>query len=141
MNVEINWLAVIFATAASMAVGSIWYSRSVFGNIWMRLAKVDQKKAAASGMRPIVITIIVSFATAFVLAHMIYLASSFFHNTFLQDALTTAFWLWVGLTAARFITHDAFEGRPLSLTILNCTHELVTLLIMAGIIGIMGVQA
>lgn len=140
MEVQVNWLAVVFATISTMAVGSIWYSKSIFGNIWIRLARVDEKKAAARGMAPIIITVVVSFATAFVLAHMAYMSNAFFHNTFLQDSLTTAFWLWVGLTAARFVTHDAFEGRPLSLTILNCTHELVTLLIMAGIIGVMGVQ-
>jgi hypothetical protein len=44
--------------------------------------------------------------------------------------------LWAGFTAARFITHDAFEGRPTSLTVLNIGHELVTVLIMALIIGV-----
>ena len=44
--------------------------------------------------------------------------------------------LWAGFTAARFITHDAFEGRPTSLTVLNIAHELVTVLIMALIIGV-----
>ena len=29
----------------------------------------------------------------------------------------TGILLWTGLTAARFITHDAFEGRPSSLTV------------------------
>ena len=48
----------------------------------------------------------------------------------------TAVILWAGFTAARFITHDAFEGRPSSLTVLNIAHELVTVLIMAIIIGV-----
>jgi hypothetical protein len=44
--------------------------------------------------------------------------------------------LWAGFTAARFITHDAFEGRPSSLTVMNIAHELVTLVIMGIIIGV-----
>ena len=44
--------------------------------------------------------------------------------------------LWAGFMAARFITHDAFEGRPSSLTVLNIAHELVTIVIMALIIGV-----
>ena len=63
-------------------------------------------------------------------------AHDFFKNSFLQDALTTAFWLWLGITAARFITHDAFEGRPPKLTILNVSHEFVTFMVMALIIGV-----
>jgi hypothetical protein len=39
--------------------------------------------------------------TAFVLAHVTFVANKFFHNSFLSDALQTAFWLWLGFTAAR----------------------------------------
>mgnify|MGYP001103519770 CR=1 FL=1 len=137
MDVDVNWLAVVLATASSMVVGSIWYAPSVFGNAWMKLAKVDRKKAEARGMTPIWITLAVSFVTAYVLAHVAYIANAFFDNSFLRDSLNTAFWLWLGLTAARFITHDAFEGRPAKLTIMNIGHELVTLLVMALVIGVM----
>lgn len=134
MEVNVNWLAVVLATISSMVVGAIWYARSVFGNTWIKLAKVDMKKAG-NGAIPMLVTFVVSFLTAFVLAHVSFLSYKFFGGSFLQDAVTTAFWLWLGLTAARFITHDAFEGRPPALTVLNCAHELVTLMVMAVIIG------
>lgn len=137
MEVEVNWLAVLLATASTMVVGSIWYTPKVFGNTWMKLAKVDRKKAEANGMKPIVITIVVSFISAYVLAHVAFLSNSFFANSFLQDTLTTGFWLWLGFIAARMITHDAFEGRPAKLTWLNVAHELVTVMVMALIIGLM----
>lgn len=134
MDIQVNWLAVVLATVSSMVVGMIWYARSVFGNIWIKLAKVDMKKNA-SGTAPILVTLVVSFLTAFVLAHMSFLSYKYFGGSFLQDAVTTAFWAWLAFTAARFITHDAFEGRPPALTVLNCAHELVTLMVMAVIIG------
>lgn len=137
MEVDVNWLAVVLATASSMVVGSVWYTPKVFGNLWMQLAKVDKKKAEAGGAKPILITIVVSFITAYVLAHVAYLSNSFFGNSFLQDALSTAFWLWLGMTAARFITHDAFEGRPAKLTAINVAHELVTFMVMGLIIGLL----
>jgi hypothetical protein len=71
------------------------------------------EKIAAKSM---IITIIVSFLTAYVLAHVTFLSHYFFQNSFLSAALSTAFWLWLGFTAARFITHDVFEGRPKLLT-------------------------
>ena len=52
------------------------------------------------------------------------------------SAVLTALILWAGFTAARFITHDAFEGRPWALTGLNIAHELVTVIIMGLIIGV-----
>lgn len=136
MDVQVNWLAVVLATASTMVVGSIWYAKGVFGNLWMKLAKIDEKKMQKAGMWPILITVIVSFITAYILAHVTYLAHAFFNNSFLQDAITTGFWLWLGLIAARIITHDAFEGRPKRLTLLTISHELVTIMAMAGIIGL-----
>src|SRR6185503_20364275 len=107
MDVNVNWLAVVLATASSMVVGTVWYARSVFGNRWMKLAKVDPKRMAGEGAgKAIGVTIVVSFLTAFVLAHVSFLSHEHFNNNFLQDALTTAFWVWLGFTAARFITHD-----------------------------------
>jgi hypothetical protein len=81
--------------------------------------------------------LVVSFITAYVLAHVTYLSNTFFGNSYLQDALTTAFWMWLGFTAARIVTHDAFENRPKQLTLLNISHELVTFLVMGVIIGLL----
>jgi len=76
-----------------------------------------------------------SLVTAYIIAHVTFLANKFFGNSFMSDALQTAFWLWLGLTAARIYVHDTFEGRRKKLTLLNSAHELVTVLVMALIIG------
>jgi hypothetical protein len=138
MDVQVNYLAVVLAMLSSMAVGMIWYARPVFGNPWMKLAKVDPSKPGTPVWQPIAITAVVSLITAYVLAHVAYLSNFFFANSFLQDSISTAFWLWLGLTAARFITHDAFEGRPLKLTAINLGNEFVTIMVMGLIIGLMG---
>ena len=139
MGVEVNYVAVLLAALSSMVVGSIWYARPVFGNLWIKLAKVNMDRKVVSAWLPLVVTAVVSLATAYVLAHVVCLSHRFFGNSFLQDSLSTAFWLWLGFTAARIITHDGFEGRPWKLTVLTVSHELVTLLLMGLIIGLMGV--
>lgn len=139
MDVQINYIAVILATLSSMVVGATWYAQSVFGNSWAKLAKVKIKTETADMLKPMGVTLVVSFVTAFVLAHMIFLANQFFDNSFLQDALMTAFWVWLGFTAARFVTHDVFEGRPEKLTLINIGNEFVTLMVMGLIIGLFGV--
>jgi hypothetical protein len=132
---EINYWAVLLATLSSMVVGSIWYSMKVFGKRWAQLAKVDMDRGG-SAVIPILVTLIVSFLTAWILAGSTYLAWEFYGGGYLLAALGTGVILWAGFTAARFITHDAFEGRPTSLTVLNIAHELVTIVIMAIIIGV-----
>jgi hypothetical protein len=133
---EINYIAVILATLSSMIVGSIWYTPKVFGNYWMRVADVTPSGKASDAVRPIIITVIVSFVTAWVLAGAAYISWDFYGGSFFVNTLVTALILWAGFTAARFITHDAFDGRPTGLTVLNVAHELVTIVIMAVIIGV-----
>jgi hypothetical protein len=138
---EINIWGVLLATLSSMVIGSVWYTPKVFGNYWMRVAKVTPGGEARDAVKPILITLVVSFISAWVLAGSAAISQNFYGGNFLANTLITALILWAGFTAARFITHDAFEGRPAGLTILNCAHELVTLLVMALIIGLFGISA
>ena len=138
---EINIWAVLLATVSSMVVGLIWYARPVFGNWWMRTAKVTEEHMASKSPYPIIATVIVSFITASVLAGAAALAQNFYGGNFLANTLLTALILWGGFTAARIVTHDAFEGRPRALTALTIAHELVTVLVMALIIGLFGISA
>jgi hypothetical protein len=138
MDVQVNMWAVLLAALSSMVVGSLWYMPATFGGAWQRLSKI---KIDRSKMTPGVAAwmygsvFIASLVTAYVLAHVTYLANQFFHGSFLGDALQTAFWLWLGFTAARLYVHDTFEMRRKKLTLLNAAHELVTVLVMALIIG------
>lgn len=143
MEVSVNYLAVFLAAASSMAVGSVWYAQSVFGKVWMKLAKIKMDRTSAASEMVILLggTFVASLVTAYILAHVAFLSHAFFKNaSFLQDAVMTAFWLWLGLTAARIFVHDAFESRPWKLTLLTVSHEFVTLLIMAVIIGLFGTK-
>lgn len=137
---EINIWAVLVATLSTMVVGTIWYTPRVFGNYWMRVAKVDASGDSKDAIRPILITLVVSLISAWVLAGGAAIAQDFYGGNFLLNTMITAVILWAGFTASRFITHDAFEGRPAGLTVLNCAHELVTYLVMALIIGLFGIS-
>ncbi len=138
MDVQVSLLGVVLAMLSAMVVGSVWYSPSVFGKTWMKLTKIDMNKDGGSVWKPISITAVVCLITAYVLAHVAYLSNQFFHDSFLQDSLTTAFWLWLGFSAARLITHDAFEGRRRKLTAINIGNDLVTIMLMGLIIGLVG---
>lgn len=140
MEVQINWLAVLLAGLSSMVVGMVYYAKPIFGDDWQKLVKLDDSKLK-TGMGPAITkSIVASLIMAYVLAHVTYLSSAFFLDTsFLSAALTTAFWLWLGIAAATIVVHDAFEQRPMKLTAMNAGNQLLTLLAMGLIIGLMGV--
>ncbi|MEO5690938.1 MAG: DUF1761 domain-containing protein [Candidatus Saccharimonadales bacterium] len=142
MDVTVNYWAIVLAAVSSMVVGSIWYARSVFGDIWAKLAHVDMnKKQSGAEMAKLFGSVFVaSLVTAYILAHVTFLSNEYFQNDFFQDAVSTAFWLWLGLTAARILTHDLFESRPFKLTLLTFGNEFVTIMVMGVVIGLMGIS-
>lgn len=140
MTVDINWWAVVVAALSSMVVGSLWYMPATFGNAWQRLSGVNIKKmrgdsnpAKMAWMYGTVLA--ASFVTAWVLAYVTSVSRNFLSDSYLSDAVWSSIILWVGFTAARVYVHDTFEGRRKKLTILNAMHELVTVVVMALIIG------
>jgi hypothetical protein len=119
-------------------VGSLWYMPASFGNAWMRLSGVKPDRSKMTGEKAAWMygsVFVASLVTAYVLAHLIFLAHFFFRSSWTTDAVSTAFWAWLGFTAARLYVHDTFEGRRKKLTLLNAAHELVTVVVMALILG------
>lgn len=132
----INYWAVLLATLSSMVVGSIWYSRRVFGTYWLKAVGHTEESMRKGAAFPLIITVVVSFITAWVLAGAADITWRFYAGSFFGNAVLTGIILWAGFTAARMITHDAFDRRPSGLTVLNLAHEFVTIVVMAIIIGV-----
>ena len=141
MNVDVNYLAVFLAALSSMVVGSLWYMPGAFGKAWMKMTGVTMEKnkgvSAGNAVWMYGSVFVASLVTAYIVAHVTFLSNRFFGNSYWEGALSTAVWLWLGLTAARLYVHDTFEGRRKKLTLLNAAHELVTVLVMAVIIGLL----
>lgn len=134
---EVNWIAVALATLSTMIVGSIWYTPKVFGDRWMRLSGIRREDTQSGFVPALLVTLLVTAVTAIVLAGTATIVHEYYGgDNFLLDTVVTALVLWAGFTAARFVTHDAFDRRPAALTVLNVAHELVTIVVMAVIIGV-----
>ena len=138
MDVEVNYLAVFLAAVSSMVVGSIWYAPKVFGNTWAKLAGLSEERLKKGGMMPMVWAFVLSLLTAYVLAHVTFLANHFFQHSFLQDALSMAFWVWLGFVVTRILVHNLFELRPAKLNALALGNEFITIMVMGLVIGVMG---
>lgn len=138
MDIEVNWIAIVLAAASTMIVGSLWYG-PLFGKAWIKLAKV-KPDPNLSGQQAVTLyggAFLASVVTAIVLAIATFVAHKVFGGSYLVVALEVAVLLWLGFTGARVYMHDAFEQRRKKLTLLNVSHELVTVVIMALIIGLL----
>lgn len=137
MDVQVNYVAVVVATVVAMVVGTVWYAPKVFGNAWIKLAKIEPKPETMPWVMGN--ALVSSLIMAFVLAHMAYLAHVFYNNSFLSDTLLTAFWVWLGFQVLRNFMHDQFNQRRKKESLIHAGNDLVTIMAMALVIGLMGV--
>jgi hypothetical protein len=141
MNVEVNYLAVLLASIASMVVGFLWYSPLLLGKPWMkeRGFTADSMKKAQKEMGKLYgVSFLVSLLTAYVLAHVMFLSSNFFHYSLLMTGVTSAFWMWLGFVMPVQTTATIFGDKNSKLLAIDTGFQLAALLSMGVVLGLMG---
>ena len=136
MEIEINWLAVVLATLASMVIAGVWYADFAFGKPWKKLTNVDAKKSEQTVKTSMAIVLLVNFFTAVVLAVAISMVASHFNTSSVWLALATSFVLCLAFSVTTLQTHNMFEQKPIKLTQINSGYQWSIFLIMALIIGL-----
>lgn len=132
---QINWLAVLLAFVASMAIGFVWYMPAALGNRWMAaIGKTEEDLKNIGGGAGIWLPMMLASAlTAILLAVLI-------SKLGLDNALAGAwFALVLGLVfrAGGQVIHNGFAGRPAAVTVIDAGHDLVAMAVSGAIIGAM----
>ncbi|MCD5343863.1 DUF1761 domain-containing protein [Arthrobacter sp. AK04] len=130
---QINWLAVLLAFAASMAIGFVWYMPAVLGNRWMAaIGKTEEDLKNISGGAGIWLPKMLAAAlTAVLLAVLI-------ARLGLDNAVAGGlFALVAGLVfrAGGHVIHNGFAGRPAAVTLIDSGPDLVAMTASGAIIG------
>lgn len=135
MQPVINYLAVLIAAMAAMAIGFLWYG-PLFGKQWIQLMGFDKKKMEQMKKKSMAINytamILSTLVMSYVLAHFV----DYLNATNISGALQAAFWLWLGFIATVQIGIVLWEGKSWKLYFLNAAYYLVNLSIMASILAL-----
>lgn len=136
METEINWLAVLFATIAGMICAGFWYTKTLFGPTWRQLTGISEADSQKSGSTPMIIVLFANIITSIVLVVVINVCRVVFANTTIWLALLIGFMLWLAFSATTLITHNAFEQKPIKLTLINVGYQLILFISMSLVIGL-----
>ena len=137
--VYVNYLAVIVAAVANMALGFVWYG-PLFGKKWMAwsghsMGNMDAKKA--QGMwKTYLLAFIGSLATAYVLRHSIVFAGTYMELNGAWVGVTSGFWMWLGFVAPVTLGTVLWEGKPWKLWILTNAYYVISLIMMGAIVAV-----
>ena len=138
MDVQINGLGLLAGLLASMVVGMVWYSKPLFHDRWVKLAKIDEKRQKREMPKAMVVMILTSLVLAYVMAHVTYLSYVYFHHSYLSSAISTGFWMWLGFVATVMLRMGAFEQKDPKLTAIGLGNTLVSFLAIGAAIGLVG---
>lgn len=135
MDVHINGWAVLLAAFSSMVIGMLYYADWAFGKAWKRLSGVNVKEFEKQFPRLAPWIFVAALVTAYIVAHVMYLAHAFFGYTWLSTGVDTALWLWLGISATTLFIHQSMELKPAKLTLVSMGNRLLSLLAMGLILG------
>ena len=132
-----NYLAVLVAAIASMAVGMVWYSPAAFGTAWLKALGWDEKqlKKEKKKQQNMVKTLGITFVCMLITSYVLSVALSYWQNPTVGVAAQVAFWLWLGFIATAQLPVYLFERRSLKLFAINAAHQLVYLLVTALVLA------
>ena len=127
----ISGLAIIAAAVVNMIIGMAWYSKYLFGNVWLELIGKKQQDLMKNASRAYSTIYVASLVTSAMLAFFINLAQA----GSVMDGMRIGFLAWLGFVATSTLAAYVFEGRPIKLYVLYNTYQLVAFLAMGAILG------
>lgn len=130
-SLQINYLAVLAAAIATFVLGAIWYI--AFSDAWMRLAGLTETEIVNSGGGAS--AYIISFSTYVLGAYALaLLLKSMNVQTIKTGALTGAL-IGALLIGGNIFTNNAYELKPVGLSVLNAGFSCLSCVVMGAILG------
>ena len=132
---SVNWLAIVVATVASMALGFVWYM--VLANQWMAAINKtrEQIMANSGGATPYVLAALMQLIMAYSLALFI---PRLMGATTIANGLIVGFHAWLGFVITSMIINHRYQGSKWSLTLIDGGYLLGVLLVQGLVIGLFG---
>ena len=132
---QLNWWAIIVATISTMPVGYVWYDLKMgFGKRWAKMNGLSEKELSSTdGMaKTFGLMLLTSLLTAVIMASFIIATdvSGFW------ESLVFGLIFGVVLRGGAHIIHNGFTRKPMELTFIDVGHDMVSLSVVAVILGL-----
>jgi hypothetical protein len=130
-SAELNYWAILVGAASNMLIGYVWYARPVLGNTWMGLIGKTEEQLKAKAGPAMGLMVLLALLTSYVMAHFVDYTNS---KTFM-DGATTGIWVWLGFVFTEMVATNLFAQRPFKLSMITSGYQLVSLVVMGGILA------
>ena len=129
----VNWLAVIVATVASMALGFAWYM--ALSRQWLAAIGKTREELRPNDPAPYIWSVIVQLVMAYFIA---LLTPRLFGETNVANGIITGILMWAGFVITSMILNHRYQGAKWSLTLIDGGYLLGVLVVQGLVIGLFG---
>jgi hypothetical protein len=125
-----NWLSILVAGIAGYVLGGIWYSKALFGNLWMKLQGFKEEDLKGGQAKPMIVTFITTLLTAFVLEAVI----ATWGITFVGHAMPLTILFGLFLYSGNLLSDYLYSKKPMKLFWIVAMYRVVMILVMSIIL-------
>ena len=129
----VNWLAIIVATIASMALGFGWYV--ALAKPWLASIGKTADQINRADYTPYIWSVVVQLVMAYFIA---LLTPKLFGDTTVWTGILCGIHMWVGFVITAMILNHRYEGAPWSRTAIDGGYILGVLIVHGIVIGLFG---
>lgn len=128
MNYMMIGFGVLLASFAHMIIGMLWYSPTVFGTMWMQLARVTPDPSRMKN------AIICGFISNIIMASIMVCFMIRLNITTFAQAFNFGWMAWLGFVAPTSLQSVLWANDPVQLYVLNNGCRLASMVVMALIL-------
>ena len=133
MNFSVNWLAVIVAAIASMALGFAWYM--ALGKQWMAALGKSGQQMNSRDPTPFIWAFVVQLVMAYFLSA---LTPALYGAITIWGGILTGLQMWLGFVITSMILNHRYQGASWALTLIDGGYLLGVLIVQGLVIGLFG---
>lgn len=130
-SLQINYLAVLAAAVVTFILGAAWYIG--FSESWMKLAGLTEAQIQANGGGTT--GYIISFITYILEAYALAILFKSMNISTVQTGMMTGALIGALIVGGNIFTNNAYELKPIGLSILNAGFSAISGAAMGAILG------
>ena len=129
----VNWLAVVVAMVASMALGFVWYM--ALSKQWLAALGKKPEDINQADWTPYAWSVVVQLVMAYFIA---LLTPAIFGATNVTTGILCGVHMWLGFVITSMILNHRYQGAKWSLTVIDGGYLLGVLIVQGIVVGLFG---
>lgn len=128
---ELNFLAILLAAVAKFMVGGLWFSKALFGEVWLKEVGLKEEELGSPKN-----AMMIGFGTCLIVVFSMAVIFQIMALD-LRTTLAVTVIMALGVTSAQQGLSYAFEGRSLQLFLIYATQTVAEFIVIALILNLM----